>query len=862
MLTSGLAFGSLYGIATLMKRYAEDFYRAGKNLLDPDWIDIFQTAAIVISMALAWFTPRLGRRQFLWLENAFSRFANHRNRAIVLAGAFPLLVRLAVLPVLPVPEPVIADEFGNFLIADTFAHGRLTNPTHPMWTHFEETYIQHQPTYTSVYPVAQPLMLAVPMRLGIAPWVGVYFSVGLMCALICWAFQAWLPPRWALLGALIAGCRFAVASSWINTYWGGAVAAAGGAILLGALGRILRSRGLSINSLWINSVLFGLGLAIVAESRPYEGAFFAIPMVLMLGLWFIAKDGPPLTVRLRNVALPLGAVLLVMFGAMAYYNLRVTGNALLLPPALQQKMYGMPETFLWQPPILDAPRVDRYKEIADTFHWQLRAHQTGLTWEVAGARLQVFWRFFIQPVLSIPLLVLPWRTRKSWPWWIALALVFLFAGNSMYPFFFPHYAAPAYPALLLLCVEGLRCLRTVRCFRRPAGAFLSRSLVMITILSAAAVSLGAMFLPGAIVHYGTGRAWVKQQLQEQGGAHLVLVRYRKNHSFDYPIIYNDADIDRSSVIWAHENGRENNAELIKYYGNRDVWIFNPDNLPFKLIPLVGPYIGAVVNGAGLRDDPVQGVSPGSIAVIVGANFIAGGDRILQPRRILPDLPFELAEASEKTGAVFKPAPAGRSGMETAAPAPIRINDLSTEFNNIPAPILSVSKQNDEDALTVQVPFEMRVGPAIVSVHVGRRTARAKVQILPVTPGIFEIQKPDSTRQAIILRDDGSLVDEAHPARRGESLRCLATGLGPLDPSPATNQPVSSPSNIKYSMAVGIHHAGVPFLYARYAKGLIGVEEVGFQVPSDAPSGPNQPFAISVLVNGKMVFGNSSWIPVE
>jgi hypothetical protein len=38
--------------------------------------------------------------------------------------------------------------------------------------------------------------------------------------------------------------------------------------------------------------------------------------------------------------------------------------------------------------------------------------------------------------------------------------------------------------------------------------------------------------------------------------------------------------------------------------------------------------------------------------------------------------------------------------------------------------------------------------------------------------------------------------------------------------------------------------------------------VGFKVPPDAPSGPAQPFAISVMVNGKMVFGNSSWIPIK
>jgi uncharacterized protein (TIGR03437 family) len=146
---------------------------------------------------------------------------------------------------------------------------------------------------------------------------------------------------------------------------------------------------------------------------------------------------------------------------------------------------------------------------------------------------------------------------------------------------------------------------------------------------------------------------------------------------------------------------------------------------------------------------------------------------------------------------------------------------------------------------------------------GAQTAEAQVLVLPVTPGIFEVRRSDLTRQGIILRADGSLVDLKHPARRGESLRFFTTGLGPMNPAIATNQPGPSPPiPIAYPMVVGINNAGVPVLYAHYASGLIGVEEVGFMVPAETPSGPAQPFAIGVSVNGKMVYGNSSWIPIE
>jgi hypothetical protein len=157
----------------------------GAPLLDPvvkdraEWIAV--GLSIVIGVTLAKYRPKALQR----LEGKIGQFSLNRRQSILLCGLVPAIVRLALLPVLRVPQPLVADEFGDLLMANTFASGRLTNPPHPLWRFFEAIYGLHHPTYTSIYPVAPSVLLAIPQVFGASPWLGVWFGASLMCALIC-----------------------------------------------------------------------------------------------------------------------------------------------------------------------------------------------------------------------------------------------------------------------------------------------------------------------------------------------------------------------------------------------------------------------------------------------------------------------------------------------------------------------------------------------------------------------------------------------------------------------------------------------------------------------------------------------------
>ncbi|MEI9973653.1 MAG: GNAT family N-acetyltransferase [Ignavibacteriota bacterium] len=190
------------------------------------------------------------------VEPHASRLAQRTVWSMALLALLPVVLRLALLPHHPVPTPDVYDEFSHLLVADTLRHLRLANPPHSMHAFFETFFVLQQPTYSSIYPLGQGLLLAIGWTFLGTPWAGVVLATAVFCALCYWMLRGWTTPGWALAGGLLAAIEFGPLSQWMNSYWGGSLAAVAGCLVFGALPR------LQADGRRRDALLLGLGLAI------------------------------------------------------------------------------------------------------------------------------------------------------------------------------------------------------------------------------------------------------------------------------------------------------------------------------------------------------------------------------------------------------------------------------------------------------------------------------------------------------------------------------------------------------------------------------------------------------------------------
>jgi len=497
-------------------------------------------------------------------------------RAALFVTVVALAGRALLLPALGVPQPRINDEYSYLLIGDTLSHFRLTNPTPAAWPHFETFHVNLTPTYHAKHPVAQGLALAVGEIVFHQPWIGVYLSTALLCGAICWALQAFLPPRWALLGGLLATVRIAFFSYWMNSYWGGSMAALGGALALGALARIFKARRTRDRALL--GSLFAIALLILATSRPYEGLAFAVPLLGYFG-YRATRAALRREAALASTALPVALIGLAGALMMGYYNLRTTGDPLLLPHILNERTYSPLPLFLWQkekPPLtFRDPVFEKFFKLTEEEYGYARTKSVSGLIGVAGTRFLHDWFFYVGPALSFPVFlgllssIARPRLRIAVLAWSSMAI-----GLALCIYTMPHYAAPAAVVVYLFAAEGMRYLW--RQGKNGGRAFVAAVCLTVAVASLARQT-GAAAL-NATYALPDNRQAIARQLGSLPGKHLVLVSYDlERHYPGDELVHNGADFDSEKILWARSKGTDGDRDLCRAYADRTFWSVTTDD---------------------------------------------------------------------------------------------------------------------------------------------------------------------------------------------------------------------------------------------------------------------------------------------
>jgi hypothetical protein len=505
----------------------------------------------------------------------FVRLAHHKGLAMLLVGLLSLAARALLLPVLPIPKPAIQDEFSYLLASDTFASGRLANPTPPFAEHFDTLQELVHPTYASKYPPLSALMMALGQKITGEPWLGVWLSTGIMCATLCWALQGWLPPVWALVGSLIALARIGIVSYWSEGYWGGTCAAIGGALVVGAVPRLMARPRPS------GAVPFAAGLAILANTRPYEGLVLALVCGTVLAFALFRRQGSIGRLS-QTVILPMALVLIPVFGWMGYYNYRVTGHALEIPYLAHDKQYVVRSPLLWRThpntaPVYSSVALKEFWTVASAGenqsareHW-LKAHVSDL---ITLGHFFLGWPLVVCMIACARPLWRDPRARCA----LLLAAGF-YAGAAWDARLFPHYAAPATALIYVLAACSLRAASNTWPGTFAERRYLAYGILALFGLTTAMAMLTPenMYLFGPIdYHVQAKHCAITERLEHEPGRHLVLVRYGSRHDLYEELVFNQADIERSRVVWARSLGPEKDSCLIDHFSGRHAWLLEDD----------------------------------------------------------------------------------------------------------------------------------------------------------------------------------------------------------------------------------------------------------------------------------------------
>jgi len=156
-------------------------------------------------------------------------------------------------------------------------------------------------------------------------------------------------------------------------------------------------------------------------------------------------------------------------------------------------------------------------------------------------------------------------------------------------------------------------------------------------------------------------------------------------------------------------------------------------------------------------------------------------------------------------------------------------------NGVTAPLYYVSPNQ----VNIQIPYETQPGAAALVVgNPYVNSNNYNLQIVPATPGIFMTNGKTAAPFSSAARGQTTTL---FITGEGQVLPTLATGASPGPGTPLAQLPKP---RLPVTLTVGGQTATISFI--GIPSGLVGVTQINYQVPADAPSGVQ---AVVVTVGG-------------
>lgn len=219
---------------------------------------------------------------------------------------------------------------------------------------------------------------------------------------------------------------------------------------------------------------------------------------------------------------------------------------------------------------------------------------------------------------------------------------------------------------------------------------------------------------------------------------------------------------------------------------------------------------------------------------VTATLVVGASSSISIGGIANGASFKTGFAPGMLISVFGTGLAPSSQSASILPLPLSMAGVSATINNVTAPLYFVSAGQ----LNLQIPYETGAGIAVLGVNNNGKVASFSFPVTLASPGIF------------VTSDGSSSLVPFASGQPGQILLAFITGEGDVTPTLATGQspsPDSSLSDLPHSrlpltITVGGKQATTQF--KGIPPGLVGVTQINFTVPADAPPGV-QPVVVTV-----------------